>query len=73
VAAIETLDNAENADRAIVTDLLGYGIAAGLTLTEQSSPNLTLQKDYYVLWERISKQSERDYERDISFESPLLR
>jgi hypothetical protein len=34
---------------------------------------LTLQKDYYVLWERISKQSERDYERDISLESPLLR
>lgn len=49
-------DNAENADRAIVTDLLGYGIAAGLTLTEQSSPNLTLQLAAGVAYDALGRR-----------------
>ena len=48
--------NAENADRAIVSDLLGYGLAAGLTLTEQSSPNLTLQLAAGVAYDALGRR-----------------
>lgn len=54
-ALIQT--NAESADKAIVTDLIGGGgIASGLDLTEQPSPNLTLQLSAGVAYDATGRR-----------------